>query len=264
MTAANTTRLVQFFRDAASGSRALTRNAVVLLALFAFCLLLSFIDDRLFNGINTWHKPAKFFLSIAVLFTTVAWALSLVAPNLRQRRSIRWSIVALLGASWLELAYITFRATRAEGSHFNVDTPLENALYSIMGLGAVTMTTTTAIIGFIIWRNRNGDIWRDAAGLGLVLGAVLGTLTASVLATGTSHWIGGDQTDATSLPLFYWSTTGGDLRVAHFIGLHAMQAVPFAALSGRRSVVYAVAMALTLFTAAAFAQGMLGIPLFKA
>jgi glucan phosphoethanolaminetransferase (alkaline phosphatase superfamily) len=257
------TRFSRFNSDMFSGSPILSRNAVALFALFLVCLVLPAFDDRLFNGINVWHKPAKFFLSLAVLFATIAWALSLVDEPLRKRRVVRWSVVALIFASWAELTYITFRAARAEGSHYNVDTPLEQALYSIMGLGALTMTGASAIIGFIIWRNRNGDIWREAAGFGLVLGAILGTATAFVLASGTSHWIGGDQTDATGLPLFYWSTTGGDLRVAHFIGLHAMQIVPFAALSGKRSVVYAVALAIIALTAAAFVQAVMGIPLFK-
>jgi hypothetical protein len=40
-----------------------------------------------------------------------------------------------------------------------------------------------------------------------------------------SHFIGGDGTDASGLPFVGWSTTGGDLRIAHFFGLHAMQAM---------------------------------------
>jgi hypothetical protein len=42
-----------------------------------------------------------------------------------------------------------------------------------------------------------------------------------------------------------------------------MQAVPFAALSGRRSVVIAVTLAVILATAGTFVQAVMGIPLFR-
>lgn len=263
MTHPTPTRAASFMADMFEGSGQLSRNAIAMLICFAVCLALPLLDVRTFNGINVWHKPAKFFFSSVVLLATVAWALSLVSVTLRQSRTVRWSVPALLAATWAELAYITFRAARAEGSHYNIDMPLEAALYSLMGLGALTMTGATAVIGFMVWRNRHGDVWREAAGLGLMLGALLGTVTASVLAAGASHWIGGDQTDATGLPVFFWSTTGGDLRIAHFVGLHVMQVVPFAALSGRRALVYLTSIAMVIATAAVFVQAVMGIPLFK-
>jgi hypothetical protein len=83
------------------------------------------------------------------------------------------------------------------------------------------------------------------------------------LAGNTGHWIGGDLNDASGLPIFKWSTTGGDLRVAHFIGLHAMQIVPLAALSGKRSVVWGVAIVLTIATVLTYFQALSGTPLLR-
>jgi hypothetical protein len=76
-----------------------------------------------------------------------------------------------------------------------------------------------------------------------------------------SHWIGGDRTDATGLPVLGWSTTGGDLRAAHFLGLHIMQALPLAALAGNRIAVAATAAATVAATIATYALALSGIPL---
>ncbi len=101
-------------------------------------------------------------------------------------------------------------------------------MYSLMGFGAVTLTGTTAYIGWRIRKSGTSPL-QFAAGWSFIVSAVATTVVASVLAQGTGHWIGGDQTDATGLPFFHWSTTGGDLRVAHFAALHLMQAVPLIA-----------------------------------
>ncbi len=176
-----------FWQDLFKGSRTLTINALFMVLGFAICLAAPLIDPQMFNGISAWHKPAKFFFSLGVQLTTVAWALSLLDDTQKRSRAVRWSVIAMITAAWLELAYIVFRAARGEGSHYNTDQPIEAALYAVMGLGALTLTITAAIIGFVVLRKRNGNLWREAAGLGLVLGAILATVVGGVLSSNAGH-----------------------------------------------------------------------------
>ncbi len=256
-------RLFIFFQSAFKGSKALSLHAAVMLLCFGLCLLLQSFDARQFNGASVWMKPGKFFLSLAVQFLTVAWAMSLVEENLRENRTIRWANRALIASAWFELLYITFRAARGEASHFNVGTPLNAALYSMMAGASVVLVVAPAIVGWKIWRSKREDIWTTSVAIGFILAAMTSLIVGFTLGGNSNHWIGGDLTDATGLPIFKWSTTGGDLRVAHFIGLHAMQIVPFAALSRKRSVVWSVAVAVTIATVFTYLQALNGVPILR-
>lgn len=251
----------QFVHAVRSASPALWWTIVAMGIGTVVCIVLQQVDSRLINGVNVWIKPAKFFASLALQFATVAWALQFLPA---QERGVRWSIAAMVTAGWTEMAYIIFRASRGEASHFNTGTPEAALLYGIMGIGAVTLTITAGYIGWRLWRHRRAGIWTEAAALGLILGAVLGTVAGAYLSAQTGHSVGGDVTDASGTGLFGWSTTGGDLRIAHFVGLHAAQIVPFAALSGRRDVVWASALFCTFLTVGTFALAVAGVPLFRA
>jgi hypothetical protein len=256
-------QFMQFFSTAYKASPTLTINAGVMLLCFVACAVLQQVDARILNGINVWIKPGKFFFSLFVHVLTVAWALSLIEPAQRETRMIKWSIWATLIVAWSELLYIALRASQGEASHFNLSTPLNAMLYSAMAVFAIILVVAPAVTGWGIWRSKRGDIWTTSVALGFGLAAVLSIVVGMTLGGNASHWIGGDLTDATGLPIFKWSTTGGDLRVAHFIGLHAMQIVPFAANSGKRSVVWGVAAILVLATLLTYLQALSGTPLLR-
>ena len=93
---------------------------------------------------------------------------------------------------------------------------------------------------------------------------ILGTIAGVYMSSHTGHWVGGEMSDAHGLGFLGWSTTGGDLRPAHFVGLHAAQIIPLAALTGDRRVVYGLSVLMVLATAALFALGASGIPLLRA
>lgn len=256
------TRIQSFISNASHASPTLWRNALVTFAFFTVGMLLPILDIREFHGVSVWEKPSKFFLSISVQFVTIAWALSLLSLEERKARGVKFAVAAMVGAAWLELFFITYRAARGEASHFNTSTAFDAMLYSLMGLGAITLTATAFYIGWKVFRR--AELWREATGLGLMLGAVLATVTAGYMSSLSGHHVGGELSDANGLGFFHWSTTGGDWRVPHFIGLHALQFVPLSAMFAKRYIVYASAAVITIATAFTFVQAYLGIPLFAA
>ncbi len=254
----NLSLLLEHMRE---GSRALWVSAMAMTVLALVCFSLQMIDARMVGDANTWHKPAKFFFSIAVHFATVSFAISLLPAVERTRRALRGALGLLIFSSWGELTYIAFRAARAEASHFNDSTAVAQVAYALMGLGALTMTATTFYVGWRLWKHRRDGLASEATALGLMLGAVLGTLAGGYMSSQTGHGVGG--VPGTGVGFFGWSTTGGDLRIAHFIGLHAVQLVPLAALTERRSMVLFTALLCTLLTALLFLQALAGMPLLR-
>lgn len=226
------------------------------------------LDGRTLNGINVWIKPLKFEVSLALQLLTVAW-LMLFLPE-RQGRLARWLAIAMAGAAFFEIAYIALQASRGEASHYNLATPVTRLMYALMGAGSIVLVATSGWIGALILRH--GETSRPivlAAGLGLVLGSVVGGLTGAYMSAQTGHWIGGQPTDLGGLPVFGWSRSGGDLRVAHFFGLHLMQVLPVAAWIGaailpsrlQKPAIIAVAAAGSLFAVAVFVQALSGQPI---
>ena len=75
------------------------------------------------------------------------------------------------------------------------------------------------------------------------------------------------------LPMLNWSTTGGDFRVAHFLGIHALQILPIAgwlidrlnALPRRAKATafVAVSAGYVLLMGFVFMQAMNGVPLVR-
>lgn len=246
----------------------LLAGAAIFLLLAAIPTLAAMgLDARTLNGINVWIKPLKFEISLAVHLLSVAW-LMLFLPE-RQTRFVRGLAIAMTAAAFFEIAYIALQASRGEASHYNIATPISGLMYTLMGVGAVVLVATSGWIGALILRQ--GETSRPivfAAGLGLVLGGVVGGITGAYMSSQTGHWVGGQPTDLGGLPVFGWSRTGGDLRVAHFFGLHLIQILPVVAWIGtgilpdrlQKPAILAVAAAGSLFVLAVFFQALSGQP----
>jgi len=229
--------------------------AVAMLVLSMPLLFAGLVDARQFHGVGIWVKPWKFMVSSAIHLGSLAFFAALLPAASVSRRGLQWlGAVAVLTAIF-EVAYIAWRAARGEASHFNVATPFAGAMYGLMGIAAVLLSGCSAVLGVWVARARSfplGRVMQHGAALGLVLSFVLGTSLGAYLAAQSGHWVCGSASDAGGLPIVLWSRDGGDLRVAHFFGLHAMQFVPLAAWVVSRRFRPAAALASTWVFAAAY------------
>jgi hypothetical protein len=235
-----------------------------MLALTAAFLVAMTLDPRTINGVSVWVKPAKFAASFVAWSWTLAWAWGVLAPAMRHGWTAWVILWGTLLASGYEQGWITLRAALGLPSHFAKDA-LGGFMYSLMGVGAVALVGLAALLGLLVLLR--GDVaqpcpWRLAVGLGLVMGGVLGGITGASISVLDTPKVGGTAGDAANFAPFFWSRDGGDMRIAHFISIHAMQALPALALLGAGAgMVWAGAAGWTALSVAAYALALAGVPL---
>jgi hypothetical protein len=182
------------------------------------------LDERVLRGVNVWVKPMKFMASVALLALTTAWFAALLPDAVRRGRAFSLLVWTLIATGSFEVAYITLQAALGQASHYNVGDPLHALLYTLMGSAALVLTATQPRLAWLIWRHgerRVAPAYRLGVLLGLVLTFVLGASVGILLG-------GGQPATGVGLPVVGWSRTMGDLRVAHFVGIHAGQVLPLA------------------------------------
>ena len=248
----------------------LAGTGLLLVAMMLPTVLGLLVERRTLNGINVWVKPLKFQGSVGLYLLTLAWFWDYVPEATRRRAWLKVVAWFAAAAALGEIAYITLQAGRGVHSHFNDTTAWEAAAYSLMGVGAIILTGASLVLGAVLWRRSIplSPAFRLAVVLGLVLTFVLGTASGIAAATNGGHWVGGAHTDTGGLAIFGWSRTGGDLRVAHFFGMHAMHVLPVIGWIVSRVAperraecfVWFASAAYVALTAAVFAQALVGRP----
>lgn len=251
---------------------------LALTPLFAAGLLL---DPRLVDGAPAWLKPLKFVVSISLYSFTLAWILTYLPdwPRLRRRAG------AITAAAFvIEVVLIAGQAARGRTSHFNTSTPLDVAIFAVMGLAIFTQTIAAGAVALALWRQ---PFTAAAMGWALRLGMVVAVGGASIggmmtqptavqltevrathqMPRSGAHTVGAPD-GGPGLPGTGWSSEHGDLRVPHFVGLHAIQVLPLLAwLVGRRlreraatRAVLAAAASYAALTTILLVQALLGQP----
>ena len=228
-------RLLSAAWNVSTGLTILTLVNVVVLVV---AIPLRLLDPTLVAGVPAWNKPIKFSIAFLAFGPTMLWIYARVKVGRIGRVALElvgWSMV-------LEIVLITMQAARGVMSHFNYSTPFDATVFRAMAAGTGVFAIAALIVGVVLARRRLHGL----IGLAITLSVPIMTLGAIQGASMTQpkpgqaeagrlfvggHTIGAPQVQGPGLPFLGWSTEHGDLRVAHFVGLHVLQILPLAALA---------------------------------
>jgi len=248
------------------GSAPLTTAGLLMIAALAAAVVGMAIDPRIVTGAPVWLKPAKFAVSNAIYMFTLAWIFTVIPEWTRTRRLVGWITAVVLV---LETAIIGLQAYRGTTSHFNVATLFDGILFGVMGVAILVWTLSTIVVAVALWRQQFTD---RALGWALRLGmtiTIVGAMSGGLMTQPTrqqldaaqagqrmviagAHTVGAPD-GGPGLIGTGWSTDHGDLRVPHFLGLHALQLPPIVSLLlARRRMSDSLRVRLTIVAAASY------------
>lgn len=239
------------------------------LAALIVTIVLAAFDDRQVMGVNTWVKPVKFMFSLTIYIWSIAW-LGAYIDRPRWRMKTISVVIAIIII--IESACILIQAGRGTTSHYNITTDFDAAIFQTMG----AMIGIDMLLGvFILMMFAKPSVtlkpmylWGIRLGLATFL---VGGWIGGVMIGNNAHTIGAPD-GGPGLPVLNWSTVAGDLRIAHGLALHALQAFPFVAFlisdsarlksQWQKWLVYSVFVAVYLSTIyGTYAQALSGKPL---
>ncbi|WP_224366654.1 hypothetical protein [Hyalangium versicolor] len=276
--------LSSLWRRAWSLSPALAVGTVVMILGSVLSAMGMVLDPRQLLGESVWLKPAKFYVSLAIYDVTILYLLGFLSERRRFSRAVG-AVLSACGV--IEMVAITLQAARGVRSHFNIATSFDQAIFSTMGITITVLWVTMVVLAVALLRAKLTDLsLASALRMGLLVGVVGAGLgffmtspnseqIASMKAgeapkESGSHTIGGKD-GGPGLPLVGWSSAAGDMRPAHFLGLHGMQVLPVIAMllarrrerseSRRLALVRASGVAYLGLTLAVAVQALRGLPI---
>jgi len=231
------------------------------LAVAIVCLILIPFEESQILGINRWIKPFKFYSSVGIMVLTMGWFLHYLS-NAKKIRTYSWLIVITM---FFENGLIIAQAIRNTTSHFNITSTINGIVFNLMGMFILVFTITVLLICITFFKQKQFSI-TQAYVWGIRLGILFFlffSLEGGMMLALLKHTVGGPD-GGTGLPVVNWSTEYGDLRIAHFIGIHSLQVLPlfgnYFAKTKKQTIIFSVVY--FLLAMALFLQAMKGIPLF--
>ena len=231
------------------------------LAVAMVCLILMPFEKTQILGVNRWLKPFKFYSSVGIMILTMGWLLYYLS-NPKKIRIFSWLMVISM---FFENGLIIAQAIRKTTSHFNATSALNGIVFSLMGMLIAIFTITVLFVCISFFRQKRFSIptsyvWGIRLGL---LFFIIFSIEGGMMVGLLKHTVGGPD-GGPGLPLVNWSTQYGDLRIAHFIGIHSLQVLPlfgnYFAKTKKQTIIFSVVY--FLLASSLFLQAMNGISLF--
>jgi hypothetical protein len=262
-----------------AASPALTVMGFIMAADLVFCMAGLVADHRVITGAPAWLKPAKFALSTMI----AAWSFAFCIASTTVWPHIRRALDVVLAAGlFIEIALIDMQAARGTSSHFNVGAHFDAAVFAVMGVTIVCVWLSMLVLAVVLFRQPLiHSAWGWSLRLGMVL-ALIGTGSGGLMAvpnsqqlanahatgrlpTAGAHTVGAPD-GGRGLPVTGWSVDHGDLRIAHFLGMHGLQVLPLLAwwIARRRAFASVRTQRNLIFAAATSYLALFGLVLWQA
>lgn len=203
-----------------TGDKALFITGFVHLLFTVLFLVLIFADHRTIPHENVWMKPFRFAVSIFLFTWTYAWITRFYSYK-RLTGFVNYLIAACM---FIEIALIGMQACRGVPSHFNIATPFDSAVFSIMG-GIIGFNAALLGVLFVLFTffEKGGGKYRTAIIWGMIL-FLFGNFTGYMMVLNSGAVTGGNLSSSGWF-ITNWNPSAGDFRIAHFLGLHGIQVV---------------------------------------
>ncbi|MDZ8188687.1 MAG: hypothetical protein RMX96_28015 [Nostoc sp. ChiSLP02] len=223
-------------------------QSLTFVGIFTFGLLLLMlpgllIDGRVITGAPAWLKPCKFAFSTSVYSLTLVWLLGLLKQH-RQLATLAANATAF--ALVVQIVVIIIQVLRDTTSHFNFSTPQDEALWRFMEIALLLLWAATLVTVILMLLEPldkpvlalalRFSLSLTFIGMGIGFFMTLPTPEQySMLLAGQpvlhigAHSVGVPD-GGPGIPILYLNTQGGDLRLPHLLGIHAVQVLPLVSL----------------------------------
>jgi len=226
------------------------------------CVIMMQFDHQRILNVSRWLKPMKFYFSVGIMTWTMAWLLYYL-DHKKAVRKISWLIIVCM---FFEIFIILLQSIRGVRSHFNVQNATNGMLFRLMGIFILIFTLTIIYSAWLFFRQRVFSIplsYLWGIRLGLIF-FIIFSIEGGIMLSRMSHTVGGPD-GGPGLPVFNWSSRYGDLRIAHFLGMHSLQLLPLAGfyIFKKLPVLFLFAVMYFSFVMIILIMSLRGIPVFR-